>query len=171
MEKTVLIPSMRSNDQRPPRERLRIYPLHHGIFVSRIGSGGGLQMILSGVENNHPPVSLVQKERGRFKYHRQSYYYQPYHLDHQNLRTNQHNNTAVSNQQSHSVNNPIKSQILPPHHNLQSLQPWFVHLNHLELEVATKMLKNLDVRRQNTSASSWSVHLRDLNIKSKVSLQ
>ena len=72
-EENVLIP-MWSNDQRPPRGRLRIYPLHHGISVSGIGGGGGLQMILSGVEDNHTSVIvLVQKERGKTDHNQGNY--------------------------------------------------------------------------------------------------
>ena len=128
------------NDQRPPRGRLRIYPLHHGIFVSGIGGGGGLQMIISGVEDNHPLVaSLVQKERGKLEYYRRIYCYQPHHLDRRNLRTDQHNNIAASSHPSNGVNNLINRQILPRgRHYPLPLQPWFNHLNHQEPELATR---------------------------------
>ena len=131
---------MLRNYQRPPRGRLRIYPLHHGIFVSGIGGGGGLQMIISGVEDNHPLVaSLVQKERGKLEYYRRIYCYQPHHLDRRNLRTDQHNNIAASSHPSNGVNNLINRQILPRgRHYPLPLQPWFNHLNHQEPELATR---------------------------------
>ena len=95
-------------------------------------------------EDNHPLIlSLVQKEWGKLEYYRRSYYccHQPHHLDCRNLRTDQHNNIAVSSHCSHGVNNPtnnpINSQILPRHHNPPPSQPWFVHLNHLEPKLAT----------------------------------
>lgn len=62
------------NYQRPPRGRLRTYPLHHGIFTNEIGGGGGLQLILSSIEYNQSLVTvIVQQERGEMEYYKRSY--------------------------------------------------------------------------------------------------